>query len=630
MKELSIRILRIVIISLICSGMANSQSSIVTTKHNLSVTGTGTIKASSETEICVFCHTPHSKQIATQLWNHQPTTQSYTLYTSEYLTSKSYATPNQPNTKSKLCMACHDGTIAIGAVYNTAGSGTMGSIALASGVTTMPAGSSSNLGTTLTNDHPVGFGYDPGKDAELVARTWPWPTGVKLDPNSSAGTVECHTCHDAHNNQYTKFLKMSNANAGLCTYCHNKTNWNASIHKTSTQTYTPTGNPATTIGEWSCRNCHQSHNGQGVPYLLDLAEENTCYQVSCHGSTSTGVNTKDLQTVSNKTYRHPTNTISGKHKNPDNTASINVPNRHAECYDCHNLHQAKDGLHTIKTNTISNVLTGVQGVVPGVAAIWTQPTTFTVMNPSTQENQICFRCHSYNAFGSAVNGVTSIVGPSGINITDQAMEYNIANKSVHPVQYALNNQTGSTAPKAMAAAQMTTSWNSVGTQTMYCSDCHGNDQATSATVPQGPHGSSAKFMLTGTAKYWPVNASGVLWTLNDLRNNQNSWSTNLFCVNCHPLYTGGTFKNNVHSTSNHQGTGIKCVACHVTIPHGAKRSRLIGYRTDVAPYNYNGAGQYEKLVISGFRKASGPNNYSESNCTFTSGCHGTQSGTFEP
>ncbi len=604
--------------------------SIVNTKHNLSTTGPGTIKASGETQVCIFCHTPHSKQATVQLWNHQATTANYSLYNSDYLTSKSYPSGSQPNEKSKLCLACHDGTIAIGAVYNTTTSGSIGTIALSGGVTTIPAGSASNLGTAFMNDHPVGFGYDPTKDAELVSRSWPWASAVKLSPNTSEGKVECPTCHEPHNNTNGKFLQVSNTNAALCTFCHNKTNWAASVHKTSTQSYTPTGSATTTIGEWSCRNCHQSHNGQGVPYLLKLPEENTCYQTGCHGTTSTGVNTKNIQTQANKTYKHPTNTISGIHKNPDNSSSLNIPNRHSECYDCHNPHQAKKGLHTTRSNVVSNVLTGVWGVTPGTATIWTQPTIFTVTNPVIQENQICFKCHSYYGLGVAVTGVTMILGPSGINLTDQAMEYNIANKSVHPVSVSLNNQTGATTPRALATAQMSTTWSGAGTQTMYCSDCHGNDQPTSTTVPQGPHGSAYKFMLTGNAKYWPLNATGTLWSLDDIRNNRNNWSTNLFCVNCHPIYSGGTWRNNVHSRNQHQGVGVKCVACHVTVPHGSKRSRLIGYRTDISPYNYNGTGQYEKLVISGFRKASGPNNYSRSNCTFPSGCHGTESGTFEP
>jgi hypothetical protein len=34
--------------------------SIIHTQHNLSVTGTGEVRALSESEICIFCHTPHN------------------------------------------------------------------------------------------------------------------------------------------------------------------------------------------------------------------------------------------------------------------------------------------------------------------------------------------------------------------------------------------------------------------------------------------------------------------------------------------------------------------------------------------------------------------------------------------
>jgi hypothetical protein len=328
-------------------------------------------------------------------------------------------------------------------------------------------------------------------------------------------------------------------------------------------------------------------------------------------------------------YTHPTTTVSAKHKNPDNSASLNISNRHAECQDCHNGHQAQKGLHSIKSNLASNVLKGVGGVIPQSTPRWTQPTSFVAVNPALQENQICFKCHSYNAFGVAIDGVTTIVGPSGEYITDQAMEFNPENRSAHPVQVSLNNQTGSPIPKPLSQNQMTTDWNSVGTQTMYCSDCHGNDQRTSATVPQGPHGSTAKFMLTGNATYWPTNASGNLWSLDDIKNNLNNWQSDLFCVNCHTLYDGINFKNNVHDESNHQENDVKCITCHVTIPHGSRRSRLIGYEFDVPPYNYSGIGMYDKLVITGFEKATSPTSYMKANCSMNGVCHGTQVGSYE-
>jgi hypothetical protein len=198
------------------------------------------------------------------------------------------------------------------------------------------------------------------------------------------------------------------------------------------------------------------------------------------------------------------------------------------------------------------------------------------------------------------------------------------------VQVASNDQTGGLTPKALSPSQLTPVWNAAGTQTMYCSDCHGNDQQTSTTVPQGPHGSNARFMLSGNARFWPVNAFGQLWSLDDVRNNRNNWQGDLFCVNCHPMFDGLNFANNVHRGANHQGADVKCITCHVTVPHGSQRSRLIGYASEPQPWNYAGTSTYDRLVITGFRKAAGPAAYVKEDCSMNGVCHGTQVGFYEP
>src|SRR5208283_5601764 len=131
---------------------AYAQSRVFETKHNLSITSPGVIKAATEGSVCLFCHTPHAPQASVQLWNHQLSNATYELYSSDYLTSLGYQTPNQPNQRSKFCLSCHDGTVAIGAVYNNRGAT---SVQMANGVTTMPTTSTSNLGTSLRDDHPV-------------------------------------------------------------------------------------------------------------------------------------------------------------------------------------------------------------------------------------------------------------------------------------------------------------------------------------------------------------------------------------------------------------------------------------------------------------------------------------------
>src|ERR1035437_7603313 len=84
--------------------IVNSQS-IVNTKHNLSVTGPGTIKATAESEICLFCHTAHNSKPLSPLWNRNDPGSTYTLYGS----STMKALPGQPSGSSILCLSCHDG-----------------------------------------------------------------------------------------------------------------------------------------------------------------------------------------------------------------------------------------------------------------------------------------------------------------------------------------------------------------------------------------------------------------------------------------------------------------------------------------------------------------------------------------
>ena len=148
MKNMAMRNLFILFLLIGPQVIMYSQS-IVTTKHNLSVRGPGELKASSETEICLFCHTPHSSRPLTPLWNRNDPGVIYTLYTS----STMKALPGQPDGTSMLCLSCHDGTIALGNV--TSRSTDRG---FQAGVTNMPQGLS-NLNTNLRNDHPISFLY---------------------------------------------------------------------------------------------------------------------------------------------------------------------------------------------------------------------------------------------------------------------------------------------------------------------------------------------------------------------------------------------------------------------------------------------------------------------------------------
>lgn len=469
----------------------------------------------------------------------------------------------------------------------------------------------------------------------------------------------CYDCHET----FSFGVGLGYGRHGIY---QGKTKFNNSIHFSSANMLwspdpVPPGPPYNDAG--NCHNCHNPHgynDGSGiVEHMLFARDSKTgdspAYErggcEACHDGTQGG-STKDVKAQLNKSYAHPAHTYNDRHILPEtgqseSGSSFGPANRHAECTDCHNPHAlgSTGDIHTAPGNSVSDVIKNVWGVEPTWPAIWTQPTIFTVRRPSAYpdgsqyEYQICFKCHSYYGLDTVTDGVSSITGPSGIYITDQAWEFNVNNRAVHPVVVSLNNQTGSSSPQALTSAQMSSPWNSgTGNNTMYCSDCHGADNEGSGAV--GPHGSTAKFMLKGTGTYWPTKSDGsTLWKLSDY---SIFSSGGLFCINCHPIYDG-SWKNNVHSVGMSIGGKhqlIACVECHLAIPHGSKRSRLIGYGTnasnpDPSPYNYSG----NSLKVTGFRKASGPNSYvglpaldPNNNCATagTSGCHGSSISNPEP
>lgn len=115
-------------------------------KHNLSATGPGPVKTAATTEICIFCHTPHNSSVVTPLWNQAMSSASYSTYASSTMA----ATVGVPQGSSKLCLSCHDGTVALG---NTASAGQIPMQGLIGG---RLAGASS-LGSNLGDDHPISF-----------------------------------------------------------------------------------------------------------------------------------------------------------------------------------------------------------------------------------------------------------------------------------------------------------------------------------------------------------------------------------------------------------------------------------------------------------------------------------------
>jgi predicted CXXCH cytochrome family protein len=164
-------------------------------------------------EICVPCHTPHNADVSVTnapLWNHALTIQSYTLYTGYRMN----ATVAQPGGISKLCLSCHDGTVALDSFGGSTG-------------TTMIGSGNANLGATLADDHPIGFTYDATlatNDGELYDPTTATSGLGSTIHNDllASGSLECSSCHDVHDDTNSPFLVKSNASSALCLTCHNK------------------------------------------------------------------------------------------------------------------------------------------------------------------------------------------------------------------------------------------------------------------------------------------------------------------------------------------------------------------------------------------------------------------------
>lgn len=593
------------------SGMAGISS----TKHNLSVTGTGTYKAATETQICVFCHTPHNTNPAAPLWNHELSGAVYTPYGSNTLAA---AAPGQPTGTSKLCLSCHDGTVALGGVQNLPfGHQTPGVI---SGLESVLLGTdAANLGTDLRNDHPVSFLYDAalvGTNPELVS---PAALTGKIKPDSS-GQLQCASCHDPHSETNPKFLHAGYTDAGgygspLCRTCHIKTYWGTvsnMSHREQTRQWNGAGDnpwhvpghnlandPNSTNKANGCESCHQPHNAatSGSRILKQDGEAKVC--LVCHNG---NVSYWNIDAAMNKMYVHPTKNPSydGRHdpkRMPDGKVreepSNLGTNRHAECEDCHNPHAVSPGVSPSVPNPTNNlagaVNKGVWGVQPTWPALWGQVTTYTVVDDVQYQYQLCLKCHSYYAFGASPPLDPYGIIPGGVN-TDQAQEFNPNNASYHPVVTTGKNNFQMTVSGVTYDYSSSLINGMSPNATMTCSECHSDSQPDLPGL-KGPHG----------ADYWPI-----VWGPYNFTTGQPG-TDNHVCFKCHdPMVYGAatgasdttwtktgfssgtqTNKKNLH-VRHVVVRDMPCLGCHSLIPHGWKRRALLIYGTgtpDPAPYN---------------------------------------------
>lgn len=218
------------------------------TRHNLSNWGLYDVKAGNtgdprETQVCIFCHTPHnadSREVP--LWGHKDTAAGFTMASSYYIKATGGTSGDtQPTGISKKCLSCHDGTVGIGrltsgsAITVVTGGGTdaEGYPALSQGI------NRGYIGTNLTSGHVISFKYDDStffNNASTYTKLVAWANISTSDKKSMFdrdGKMQCHSCHDPHTDWcddpsktvgpdplWRKKCDGSGKNSSVCKVCH--------------------------------------------------------------------------------------------------------------------------------------------------------------------------------------------------------------------------------------------------------------------------------------------------------------------------------------------------------------------------------------------------------------------------
>jgi predicted CXXCH cytochrome family protein len=341
---------------------------------------------------------------------------------------------SKPTGASRLCLSCHDGTIAVGT--------------LAGGYVLTPApavqGSAqlallNNGKNDLSADHPISFVY-PTK-AELAVPE-ALPPEIKLGPGNR---VECTACHDPHNNEFGKFLVRNDIDGTvICTSCHLTLGWVTaplSIHKT--------GIPVNNQG---CGNCHQSHKAPGPRNLLKGGPEEKNCTTACH---------LDVAAVFGNVYVHPVSAYNDLH-NDKGVETLPMQEKHVKCVDCHNPHQATN-LAAPPALPASPSPRTVNGPLAGVRGLSSLGATVV---PARYEYEVCFRCHTGPVSSSFVGqyGAFPSLPIRQLNTADERLRFAVSNASFHPVIGQTIQPVTSFAVRSLFLP--------VAGAIIYCSDCH--------------------------------------------------------------------------------------------------------------------------------------------------------------
>ena len=259
MRSISSKLALAALVLIATCGLAAAGPGIVSSDHDLRAKQN---VGETNTQVCIFCHTPHKAAQQGLIWNHNLSLANYsfgaagpfgapgaaTTHAGTPLPASTAAFGNGP---TKLCMSCHDGSVALGALNNI-GEGVTGTI----GTTPPNLGGDPHQIASATGgmggNHPVAIPFPDIAGASYngittgvtsgfggAAGSGGWASqadvataGLELSGGPAAGSfgVECTSCHDPHNDEVATtegeagkyFLRASADNSTLCLSCHRK------------------------------------------------------------------------------------------------------------------------------------------------------------------------------------------------------------------------------------------------------------------------------------------------------------------------------------------------------------------------------------------------------------------------
>lgn len=209
-------------------GTALAGTGIVGSRHDMNLFVT---TPDNQGRVCAFCHTPHHANVSDgPLWSRPDIDDSfYTYYDTPTFSQAGSADPLAGPTR--LCMGCHDGSIAVDTYYTSIDDGSGIDFIIGDDYNEFAVGEFGDI----SNDHPVGFSYSAALAADNASGT------ININPDSTAfiggtitvadvlydgDTMTCATCHDVHDGPDTGsngfLLYGTQTNSGLCLTCHNK------------------------------------------------------------------------------------------------------------------------------------------------------------------------------------------------------------------------------------------------------------------------------------------------------------------------------------------------------------------------------------------------------------------------